>query len=251
MQRSYERPAHGPREAGEAPGRRGQRGGRGAPAGPAVLFASSNADKFAEASDILAGFGIRAEMFRCELEEIQSGSLAEIAARKVESAAAACGRGRHVIAEDDGLFVDALRGFPGPYSAYVHDTVGAPALLRLLPRGAPRAASFDSAVSYEGPIRRALRGGGRRELEMGRRLGTGRRGAVVFTGTVKGSIAVRPRGAGWGYDPVFVPAGGRRTFAQMGASEKSAVSHRRAALAGFAAWFAANLRAPRRAGAAA
>lgn len=205
-----------------------------------VLFATSNENKFAEASAILAGLGIKCEMLRCELEEVQSCSLPEIAARKAESAAAACGREWHVIAEDDGLFVDALRGFPGPYAAYVHETVGAAALRRLLPRGAPAAASFTSAVSYEGPIRRAIGGGRRREREQGRRLGTGERGRIVFMGEAKGAIAARPRGSGWGYDPVFVPAGGKRTFAEMGGSEKNAVSHRRAALSGFAAWFAAN-----------
>lgn len=205
-----------------------------------VLFATSNEDKFAEASAILAGLGIKCEMFRCELEEVQSIALPEIAARKAGSAAAACGRKWHVIAEDDGLFVDALRGFPGPYAAYVHETIGAPALRRLLPRGAPAAASFTSAVSYEGPIRRAIAGGRRREREEGRRLGTGSRGRIVFMGEAKGTIAARPRGSGWGYDPVFVPSGGKRTFAEMGEAEKNEVSHRRAALSDFAAWFAAN-----------
>lgn len=205
-----------------------------------VLFATSNENKFAEASAILAGLGVRAEMYRCELQEVQSRALPEIAARKAESAAAACGAKWHVIAEDDGLFVDALRGFPGPYAAYVHETVGAAALRRLLPRGAPATASFTSAVAYEGPIRRAIGGGRRREREAGRRLGTGRRGRIVFMGEAKGEIAARPRGSGWGYDPVFVPSGGKRTFAQMGEAEKNAVSHRRAALSDFAAWFAAN-----------
>lgn len=205
-----------------------------------VLFATSNGNKFAEASSILAEFGIKSEMFECELEEMQSGELPEIAARKADSAAAACGGNWHVIAEDDGLFVDALRGFPGPYAAYVHETVGAAALRRLLPRGAPATASFVSAVSYAGPIRRAIGGGRRRERGRRRRLGTASRGGIVFVGAARGTIAARPRGTGWGYDPVFVPSGGRRTFAEMGNAEKNAVSHRRAALSDFAAWFAAN-----------
>lgn len=205
-----------------------------------VLFATSNENKFAEASAILAGLGIKTEMYRCELEEVQSRALPEIAARKAVSAAAACGGKWHVIAEDDGLFVDALHGFPGPYAAYVHETVGAAALRRLLPRGAPATASFTSAVAYEGPVRRAIGSGRRREREPGRRLGTGSRGRIVFVGEAKGKIAARPRGSGWGYDPVFVPSGGKRTFAEMGEAEKNAVSHRRAALSGFAAWFAAN-----------
>lgn len=228
-------------------------GGARAPGPDAVLFATSNGNKFAEASGILAGLGIRAGLLRCEPEEIQSDSLVEIAARKAEWAAAAAGAGgAHVIVEDDGLFVDELRGFPGPYSAYVHGTVGAAALRRILPRGAPGGASFVSAVAYAGPVLRALRLG-RTEREGRLRADTGGGGGpAVFTGSVRGRIAARPRGAGWGYDPVFVPAdaagggAGRRTFAQMGADEKSAVSHRRAALAGFAAWFAANSAPARR-----
>lgn len=232
--------------------RRADRGGAGAGApGPrAVLFATSNRDKFAEASGILAGLGVRAALLRCEPEEIQSDSLVEIAARKAEWAAASAGAGgAHVVAEDDGLFVDALRGFPGPYSAYVHDTVGAGALRRILPRGSPGSASFVSAVAYAGPVLRALRRGRPEREGRLRRDANGGRGPAVFTGSVKGRIAARPRGTGWGYDPVFVPAaagGGGRTFAQMGAEEKGAVSHRRAALAGFAAWFAANSAPARR-----
>lgn len=228
-------------------------GGARAPGPDAVLFATSNGNKFAEASGILAGLGIRAGLLRCEPEEIQSDSLVKIAARKAEWAAASAGAGgAHVIVEDDGLFVDELRGFPGPYSAYVHGTVGAAALRRILPRGAPGGASFVSAVAYAGPVLRALRRG-RTEREGRLRADAGGGGGpAVFTGSVRGRIAARPRGAGWGYDPVFVPAAaggggaGGRTFAQMGADEKSAVSHRRAALAGFAAWFAANSAPARR-----
>ena len=236
MPRSSERAPGAPRaRRGSAAAVRDKGGG----AGGTVLFASSNPNKFAEASAILSGFGIRAEMFRCELEEIQSDSLAEIAARKAAGAAAACGGGRHVIVEDGGLFIDALGGFPGPYSAYVYGTVGPRAVARLVPRGAPRSASFRSAVAYSGPRLRAGAGARRR----GGGGGGPASAAVVFEGSVDGAIAPRPRGAGWGYDPVFVPAGHRSTFAQMAAGPggkgpaKNDLSHRRAALERFAAWF--------------
>lgn len=238
MRRSYD-----PGEEPAAGGARRGRGQGGAPAGAEmVTIATSNADKFIEAAVILAGLGIRAEPFMCEMDEIQSYSLGEIAARKAASAAAAVGNeGSHVLVEDDGLFVNALRGFPGPYSAFVHDTIGPAALRRILPRGSPGEASFVSAVAYSGPILRSLAAGMMDEREGGRRKDGHCGGPAVFTGAVRGSIAPRPRGRGWGYDPVFVPSGGDgRTFAQMGSEEKNAVSHRRAALAEFAAWFAAN-----------
>lgn len=234
MRRSSERPPGGG-AAGPQPNAGASR--KGGVRGSAVLFASSNKNKFSEASAILGRLGIGVEFFRCNMEEIQSDSLAEIAARKAAAAAAECGGGRHVVAEDDGLFIDALGGFPGPYSAYVHGTVGARAVARLLPRGAPRAASFRSAVAYSGPMARAGDAGrGRAAPAAGR--------AAVFEGRVDGTIAARPRGAGWGYDPVFVPSGHRSTFAQMAAAgpggagpSKNDMSHRRAALERFAAWF--------------
>jgi XTP/dITP diphosphohydrolase len=49
----------------------------------------------------------------------------------------------------------------------------------------------------------------------------------VVEGIVEGSIATEPRGTdGFGYDPLFIPEGHRRTFAQMSAAEKNAISHR-------------------------
>ena len=238
MRRSYDQ-GKGPAAGGAS---RGSGQGGALPKAEWVMIATSNSDKFFEAAMILAGLGIRAEPFICEMEEIQSYSLGEIAARKAASAAAAVGDGdRHVLVEDDGLFVDALRGFPGPYSAFVHDTIGAAALRRILPRGSPGEASFVSAVAYSGPILRSLAAGMMDEREGERRKDGHCGGPAVFTGAVRGSIAAKPRGRGWGYDPVFVPSGGDgRTFAQMGSKEKNAVSHRRAALADFAAWFDAN-----------
>lgn len=231
---------HGAAHAGPRPRSGAARGGGGT-----VLFASSNKNKFSEASDILAEFGIGVKFFRCRMEEIQSDSLAEIAARKSAAAAAACAGGLHVIAEDDGLFIDALGGFPGPYSAYVHGTIGPRAVARLLPRGAARTASFRSAVAYSGPRTQAgaAARGGRGRVRQGQAVHAAG-SAAVFEGRVNGTIAARPRGDGWGYDPVFVPAGRRSTFAQMAAAgsrgtgaSKNDMSHRRAALERFAAWF--------------
>jgi XTP/dITP diphosphohydrolase len=49
----------------------------------------------------------------------------------------------------------------------------------------------------------------------------------MFVGEVAGSIASRPRGRnGFGYDPIFIPRGGHRTFAEIPTAEKNALSHR-------------------------
>jgi XTP/dITP diphosphohydrolase len=54
---------------------------------------------------------------------------------------------------------------------------------------------------------------------------------LIAHGTWEGTIARAPRGqGGFGYDPVFVPAGGQRTAAELSETEKNAVSHRGQAL---------------------
>lgn len=173
-----------------------------------VLFATSNASKYREASAILAGLGIRAGRLRASLAEVQSDSLCVIASAKARDAFARCGR--PVLAEDDGLFIDSLGGFPGPYSSYAYGTIGNRGILDLLRGG--RSARFVSAVAYcDG------------------------RDSRTFRGSVAGSIARSPRGRGWGYDPIFVPRGSRATFAE--AADKNSASHRAAALARFARWY--------------
>lgn len=111
------------------------------------------------------------------------------------------------IVEDSGLFIDALRGFPGVYSRYALDTIGLEGVLRLMPDASAsrRSARFESCFAYVDDARRAH----------------------TFGGTCHGSIA--REGVGWqgfGFDPIFVPAGERRTFGEMQPEEKAAFSHR-------------------------
>ncbi|MEM4387556.1 MAG: non-canonical purine NTP pyrophosphatase, partial [Candidatus Nitrosocaldus sp.] len=63
---------------------------------------------------------------------------------------------------------------------------------------------------------------------------------VIFVGKVDGIIAESIRGNGWGYDPIFIPKGSSRTYAEMGDDEKNRVSHRRLAVEQFAAWLKGN-----------
>lgn len=120
-------------------------------------------------------------------------------------------------ADDTGLEVDALGGAPGVRSARYAASEGEPGhdsqanmrlLLRNLAGVADRRARFRTVMAL---VR-----------EDGSEL--------TVSGKVEGSIIEEPRGAdGFGYDPVFVPEGDNRTFAEMSAEEKNAVSHRRRA----------------------
>jgi XTP/dITP diphosphohydrolase len=118
-----------------------------------------------------------------------------------------------VIADDSGLEVHALGGAPGIFSArYAGDNAedgqNVEKLLRELAALSPR------------PSRRA---------RFRCVLAMARRGELIGTveGSVEGNIAEEPRGAdGFGYDPVFVPAGFDHTFAEMPADLKNHLSHR-------------------------
>jgi XTP/dITP diphosphohydrolase len=82
-----------------------------------LFFASSNTHKFQEAKLILDDFGINLGFYKCDLEEIQSDSLQEIAKHKAIQAFQKSKK--PILVEDDGLFIESLNGFPGPYSSYV------------------------------------------------------------------------------------------------------------------------------------
>jgi XTP/dITP diphosphohydrolase len=112
-------------------------------------------------------------------------------------------------ADDTGLEVDALGGAPGVDTAFY----GGPEkdaeanmskLLAALDNRSDRGAQFRTVIALTGP-----------------------QGTQTFEGICRGEITLRRSGAdGFGYDPVFAPEESDRTFAEMNAEEKNAVSHR-------------------------
>jgi XTP/dITP diphosphohydrolase len=120
-----------------------------------------------------------------------------------------------VIADDSGLEVDALSGAPGIYSARyagdgAADRANVEKLLRELNKVVLRTARFRCVIAL---------------ARRGEVLGT-------FEGVVEGRITDAPRGTrGFGYDPVFQPAGFDQTFAEMPAELKNRISHRAKAVA--------------------
>ncbi len=145
-----------------------------------------------------------------EYQEVQADTLDEVA---VASARWLLDEGAvppPFVLEDAGLFVDGLSGFPGVYSAYVYRTVGCAGLLRLMEGREDRSARFESRVAL------AMADGT----------------VEVVAGTCHGRLSTEERGSGgFGFDPVFVPEGEVRTFAEMPLEEKDGLSHRGRALA--------------------
>jgi XTP/dITP diphosphohydrolase len=183
-----------------------------------VYFATGNKHKYLEAARIASPFGVNLRHLRFEKLEIQSQNLIDIASFAARQAAETTGK--VVVAEDAGFFVRELDGFPGPYSSYTYDTIGLEGILRLMKGAKNREASFQAALAYCEPGKRA----------------------ICFKGIVKGDLTSKPRGAhGFGFDPIFVPRQGTpRTFAEMSTEEKNLLSHRAKAFREFCRWFTEN-----------
>jgi XTP/dITP diphosphohydrolase len=193
--------------------------------GPLVI-ATHNKGKLPEISALVAPFGM--EVLGAGAlglpEPAETGTtFAENALIKAHSAAQASGH--PALADDSGLEVFALGGRPGVYTAdwAERQAVEGPpgrdwylamgkveGLLAELGRDADRSARFVCTLALAWPD-----------------------GAeAVFEGEVRGSLTWPPRGTlGFGYDPVFVPAGASQTFAEIAPEAKHAISHRADAFA--------------------
>ncbi|AGK61093.1 dITPase [Archaeoglobus sulfaticallidus PM70-1] len=171
-----------------------------------MLFITSNKGKFDEAYEIGKKYGFEIEWRKEKYEEFQGDSLEEIA---YKSALALVNKIKEpFFIEDSGLFINALNGFPGPYSSYVFKTIGNDGILRLMEGVENRKAKFIAVIAYFDGSR-----------------------VRIFNGEVEGEISREKRGdKGFGYDPVFLY--GDKTFAELG-EEKNEVSHRRRALERF------------------
>ena len=175
-----------------------------------LRYATSNEGKAREATKFL-GEGV--ESVDVEYVEVQANDIRDIAAAGATAAFDKLGGEDPVIVDDAGLFIEALGGFPGPYSSYVEDTLGIERVANLAMGESETAASFRAVIGFtDGTI------------------------VETFEGRCRGKI-VPPRGdGGFGYDPIF--AHGDRTFAEMNVEEKNAISHRGRALERFTEWYA-------------
>ena len=183
--------------------------------GDRLVIASHNPGKVEEIAALLAPFRINAVAAR-ELgipEPEETGATFEAnAALKARAAAEASGL--PALADDSGLVVPALGGAPGIYSA----------------RWAGEAKDFRVAMER---VHRELGDKERTALFVAiLALASPNGDAELFRGEVEGSLVWPPRGdRGFGYDPMFVPAGGSLMFGEMDPTEKHKISHRARAFA--------------------
>ena len=221
-----------------------------------LVVASANAHKVAEISAIAGSFGYetvsRAQAGVPDFEVEESGATFEenslIKARVIFDA---LGGAAAVAADDSGIEVDALGGAPGVYSARFAGQE-APGPYAAAEDG--DMADFETADSWAGTEQG---GRGRQDRANNAKLlrllegvpaplRTARfvsvitclrpgREPLVCRGEVEGSVGFAPGGAGgFGYDPLFIPAGYDRSFGLFAPDEKNAISHRGRALAALA-----------------
>lgn len=178
-----------------------------------IVLATHNAGKVVEINDLLEPFGVHA-LSAAALglaEPIEDGTTFEENAL-IKAHAAARASGKPALSDDSGLCVDALDGAPGIHTADWAE----------LPEGGR---DFDFAMER---LQRELHAAG----AIARQDRTARFVAVLclywpdghhedFRGEIEGEIVWPPRGKrGFGYDPVFLPAGHTRTFGEMDALKK-------------------------------
>jgi XTP/dITP diphosphohydrolase len=194
-----------------------------------LVLASKNQGKITELERILSDYATDIKVlglkeFPNMPEVIESGnSLTENSLLKAKQISEFTGL--PALADDSGLFVDALNGDPGVYSARWAQYLGDDArtrdrlnmekvLSQLLevPSG-KRSAKFKTSVTF---------------------YGTKLDGLVVKKeqkGELEGEISKQPLGSnGFGYDPIFIPAGFDQTLAQLSSGQKDEISHRGKAL---------------------
>lgn len=184
--------------------------------GARLVVATHNPGKLREIEALIAPLGFSAvsagDLGLPEPEETATDFAGNA---RIKALAAARASGETALADDSGFCVAALGGAPGIYSARWAGPGKdfGPAMERVhreMGKGTDRRAWFIAALCLAWP--------------------DGHTG--TFRGRVDGTAVWPPRGElGFGYDPMFVPLGGSRTFGEMAPEEKDALSHRARAFA--------------------
>ena len=179
-----------------------------------LVIATHNRGKLAEIAALLAPFKVEVvSAGALGLPEPEETGETFEANAELKALAAAQGSGLPALADDSGVVVPALNGAPGIYSA----------------RWAGPEKSFERAMAL---VEERLAGNPDRRAHFVAALALAWPDGhtETFRGEAHGTLVWPPRGTrGFGYDPMFVPAGGTRTFGEMEPEAKHRISHRAAA----------------------
>lgn len=181
-----------------------------------LVIASHNAGKVREIRDLLAPYGIDAvSAAELDLPEPEETGTTFVANAELKAMQAADLSGLPALADDSGLCVDALNGDPGVYTANWAETPNgrdwALAMQKVEDALATKGADASRDAHFVCVLALAWPDG---HVEW-------------FEGRANGRLTWPPRGnVGFGYDPVFVPHGHDRSYAELDPAEKHAISHR-------------------------
>jgi len=167
-----------------------------------LSFITSNDHKYAEIKSRLASTDVNVRHIKQSYPEIQAETIRDVAAFSLTTLKS------HLttpfLIEDAGLEINALEGFPGPYSSFVFKTIGWQGILDIMQGSTDRTARFVSifGLSYNDDFH-------------------------FIEGICEGRISSEARGSGgFGFDPIFIPNGSDQTYAEMSEDNKNAISHR-------------------------
>ena len=186
--------------------------------GPKLVIATHNEGKLREIRALMEPFGIEcvgaAELDLPEPEETGTTFVdnADLKARQAADLS-----GLPALADDSGLAVDALGGRPGIFSArWAEDEAGNRDWMRAMERVRSEVENAGPEAGHDAHFVCALALAWPEDGQ-----------AESFEGRVQGTLTWPPRGErGFGYDPIFVPAGRDQTFGEMEPEQKHAISHR-------------------------
>ena len=162
-----------------------------------IILVTGNMKKLISARQFLEPYGFIVDNEKMDTTEIQSNSIEDIAAFSAKEASdkLKC----TVLKNDTGFFIEALGGFPGPYTHYVMEKIGTDGLLKLMRGKTNRKAYYMESFAY---------------CEYGRE-------PIVFNSITRGNLANRKSGKyGMRIDPIFIPEGHDKTMANYNDDER-------------------------------
>ncbi|MBI5066328.1 RdgB/HAM1 family non-canonical purine NTP pyrophosphatase [Candidatus Woesearchaeota archaeon] len=163
-----------------------------------ITFVTGNKNKLKEVEEIL---GIKLNHQDIDLHEIQEVSVECVVEHKAKKAYEIIQK--PVVVEDAGFCFDAFNGFPGALIKWVLKYLGRENICKMLNEFDRSAKAMCAVGYYDG------------------------KNFQAFVGEIKGKIAETPKGdSKFGFDPLFIPEGQKKTFAEMSSEEKNKISHR-------------------------
>lgn len=174
-----------------------------------LTVATGNDHKVEELETALAGTEVTLNRQEPSIHEIDAHDVETVAIQKAKDAAKDIGADGPVMVDDTGLYVRSLDEFPGSHASYFIERCGIEGLLTLMEGFDDRSAHFKTTIALYRPDEGTVE---------------------TYSGTCHGEISTEQRGSGgFGYDPVFLPVGHNKTFAED-RSYKERVSHRNKAI---------------------